>query len=233
MADNGVSDLRRASDELKRAVELVRAEGKRDIPSAVVSLPPAADGWNFTTFEKYINQRFGDLALQLRERYEAQQSGVSAALSAAEKAVQAALVAAEKAVDKAEGAQQLRNEAQNEFRKSLSDLSGLMWTTKEGQAAVDALRREVTVMLRAGESRVATLEGTSHNLWATKDGQAAVESLRREWALGHEVLTARVSSLENFSANIQGRIWAVSGLFAIVALILELATRFFVHTTAS
>jgi hypothetical protein len=47
-------------------------------------LPPAAETWNFTTFEKYINQRFGDLSLQLRERYEAQQTGVTAALAAAE-----------------------------------------------------------------------------------------------------------------------------------------------------
>lgn len=103
--------------------------------------------WTFVTFEKYINQRFSDMAVNLRERYEAQQIGVTAALAAAEKAVTAALIAAEKAVDKAEGAQQLRNEAQNEFRKSLSDLSSLMWTIKEGTAALESLRREFSTSI--------------------------------------------------------------------------------------
>src|ERR1700675_3800421 len=114
----------------------------------------AGTKWNFDTFEKYINQRFADLSLQLRERYEAQQTGVTAALAAAEKAVNAALIAAEKAVDKAEGAQQLRNEAQNEFRKSLSDLSGLMWTLKEGTAAVESLRREFDASLENVNNKV-------------------------------------------------------------------------------
>ena len=149
----------------------------------------SAEGkWNFDTFEKYIDQRFVDLSLQLRERYEAQQTGVTAALAAAEKAVNAALIAAEKAVDKAEGAQQLRNEAQNEFRKSLSDLSGLMWTIKEGTSAVESLRRELTI---------------------------AFENLR-----------VRITTMENSHANIQGRIWSVSALFAIVALAVSVGVRF-------
>ena len=157
--DNGVSELRLASDELRRAVDIVRRDGTNPLPvNAMVSLPAAADSWNFTTFEKYINQRFIDLSMQLRERYEAQQTGVTAALAAAEKAVNAALIAAEKAVDKAEDAQHLRNEAQNEFRKSLSDLSGLMWTTKEGTAAIDALRRELGIRMDIAEVRVGTLE---------------------------------------------------------------------------
>jgi hypothetical protein len=147
--------------------------------------------WNFETFEIHINQRFTDLSLQLRERYEAQQTGVTAALAAAEKAVNAALIAAEKAVDKAEGAQQLRNEAQNEFRKSLSDLSGLMWTIKEGTATVESLRRELTII---------------------------VESLR-----------GRITVLEASHANIQGRIWSVSALFAIVVLAVNIGVRFIGH----
>jgi hypothetical protein len=146
------------------------------------------DSWNFTSFEKYIDQRFIDLSLQLRERYEAQQTGVTAALAAAEKAVNAALIAAEKAVDKAEGAQQLRNEAQNEFRKSLSDLSGLMWTIKEGTAALDGLRREMDI--------------------------------------SYKTLATKVSALEAGAANIQGRIWGVSALWAIIAVVASIGIRF-------
>ena len=190
--DNGLSDLRSAIGEMHKTITFLR-----DQRGGVWQMPPtqlpiaASESWNFTTFEKYITQRFVDMSLQLRERYEAQQTGVTAALAAAEKAVNAALIAAEKAVDKAEGAQQLRNEAQNEFRKSLSDLSGLMWTIKEGQSAVDALRREVGL---------------------TQTSQAS-----------------RLSILESGFANIQGRIWAVSALFAVIALSLELGFRFIGH----
>src|SRR6266550_6410911 len=126
--DKSILDLRDAVRELREAVSFVRDHrGIWQMWEAHINLPSDSDNWNFTTFEKYINQRFSDLALQLRERYESQQTGVANALAAAEKAVNAALMAAEKAVDKAEVAQQLRNEAQNEFRKSLSDLSSLMW----------------------------------------------------------------------------------------------------------
>ena len=166
--------------------------------------------WNFTTFEKHINQRFDDLSRQLRERYEAQQTGVTAALAAAEKAVNAALIAAEKAVDKAEGAQQLRNEAQNEFRKSLSDLSGLMWTIKEGNLAVESLRREMTQAVSAAEGKVNSLAVARVE---------ATESLRKS-------VEGRLGILEMGHANIQGRIWAVSALFAILALALNVGVKF-------
>ncbi len=186
--DSGLPELRSATDELRRAIDLVREQRGIWQSPTQVSLPPASETWNFKTFEIYINQRFSDLSLQLRERYEAQQTGVTAALAAAEKAVNAALIAAEKAVDKAETAQQLRNEAQNEFRKSLSDLSGLMLTTKEG-----------TTM---------------------------IESMRRESILAHDTLSTRVNSLERGAANIQGRIWAISAMFAVIGLLLEIGTRF-------
>ena len=187
--DGSISELRVAVDELHKCVKYVRDHNAIwRMPEPSVSLPAESTGWNFTTFEKYINQRFGDLSLQLRERYEAQQTGVTAALAAAEKAVNAALIAAEKAVDKAEGAQQLRNEAQNEFRKSLSDLSGLMWTIKEGSLAVEALRREITIQQKTLENRVVVLE------------------------TGY--------------ANVQGRIWGVSALFAIIALAISVGVRF-------
>ena len=187
--DNGIIELRTAVGELHRAIVSLRDQrGTWQTPQPATQLPIAtSESWNFTTFEKYTNQRFSDFALQLRERYEAQQTGVTAALAAAEKAVNAALIAAEKAVDKAEGAQQLRNEAQNEFRKSLSDLSSLMWTSKEGQEKVEGLRREVSITERS--------------------------------------IVDRISILETGAANIQGKIWAVSALFAIVALALNVVVK--------
>ncbi len=188
---NGIKELKSAIADLHQSVDLLR--NQRITWQLPISEPPnvLADSWNFTTFEKFINQRFADLSLHLRERYEAQQTGVTAALAAAEKAVNAALIAAEKAVDKAEGAQQLRNEAQNEFRKSLSDLSGLMWTIKEGTATV--------------------------------------ESLRREFSLLQHQTDERISKLETGASNIQGRIWAVSAIWAIVTLGVIIGSRFIGH----
>jgi hypothetical protein len=187
-SSDGLKELRSAVADLHKAIDLVRDQrGVWQLPQTQ-TLPVQATGWNFETFEKFINQRFADLSLQLRERYEAQQTGVTAALAAAEKAVNAALIAAEKAVDKAEGAQQLRNEAQNEFRKSLSDLSGLMWTIKEGQAAVDAVRREFNLTQKQSEERI--------------------------------------NKLEAGASNIQGRIWAISAVWAIITLGVIIGSRF-------
>jgi hypothetical protein len=190
-SSDGIKELKSAVADLHQAIAFVRDQRSvwqmpTPAPSGVLT-----ESWNFTTFEKFINQRFSDLSLQLRERYEAQQTGVTAALAAAEKAVNAALIAAEKAVDKAEGAQQLRNEAQNEFRKSLSDLSGLMWTIKEGQATVDALRREFMLTQRQQEERI--------------------------------------GKLETGASNIQGRIWAISAVWAIITLGVIIGSRFIGH----
>lgn len=212
--DNSISELRDAVGELTRAVSFVRDQlGVWQLPQPSITLPAESSGWNFTTFEKYINQRFGDMSLQLRERYEAQQTGVTAALAAAEKAVTAALIAAEKAVDKAERAQELRNQVANEFRSSLQDLSSLMWTIKEGTAAVDSLRREVTAAQDNLEKKIGSLDSTKSD---------ALDQVRR-------ALEGRVGNLETGYANIQGRIWAVSALFAIVTLALTFGSKFIGH----
>jgi len=57
------------------------------------------DGWTFTTLYKHVTM--------LSE--------------ASKEAVNAAITAAQKAVDKAEAAQQLRNDAQNEWRAAMKD----------------------------------------------------------------------------------------------------------------
>ena len=210
-SDNGIAELRAAAAELKDAVSYVKDQrGIWQPPTQSTVLHKESEGWNFTTFEKFINQRFSDLSLQLRERYEAQQIGLTAALAAAEKAVNAALVAAEKAVDKAEGAQQLRNEAQNEFRKSLGDLSALMWTIKEGTEAVASLRRELSAAISNLDKKVD--DQSSARIHATETLRISMDS--------------RLSSLETGYANIQGRIWAVSALFAILTLALNIGVKF-------
>jgi hypothetical protein len=157
--ENGLAALKKSIEDLHVSIERLRLE--RDSPWPPMERLPAPEGWNFSTYSIHIDQRLSDLSLQLQQRFEAQQTSVSTAMVAAEKAVNAALTAAEKAVDKAEQAQALRNEAQNEFRKSLSDLSGLMWTTKEGTAAVESLRRELGVTINTTETKVNEL-GTQY-----------------------------------------------------------------------
>ena len=169
--DNGLEELRGHVRDLRDAIAYVKDHrGTWQMPPP--SLPSEAGGWNFNTYDKYISQRFTDLALQLRERYEAQQTGVTAALAAAEKAVNAALIAAEKAVDKAESAQQLRNVAQNEFRQSLADLSKLMWTRTEGTDKVESVNREISSSVASIIERVNKLETGYSNIQG------------RMWAIG-------------------------------------------------
>lgn len=163
--ENGLEALRASLRSLHSSVEELREE--RNKPWSIPSFEPHLidkTGWNFATYSIHINQRFSDLSLQLQQRFEAQQTSVSTAMVAAEKAVNAALTAAEKAVDKAEQAQGLRNQAQNEFRQSLSDLSGLMWTTKEGTAALESLRRETDIKIKGVEDTMLGLKATSDNL---------------------------------------------------------------------
>ena len=157
-----IAELRAAIRQMHDSIEHLRRERDKPwIPPTIEPMVGDRTGWNFSTYSTHINQRFADLSLQLQQRFEAQQAGVTTAMIAAEKAVNSALTAAEKAVDKAEQAQALRNEAQNEFRKSLSDLSGLMWTTKEGSAALDALRREIDIRVTGTESKVTEI-GTGY-----------------------------------------------------------------------
>ena len=162
--DNGLPELRASVRSLHESIEELRRERNRPWPELERLPTPDKQGWNFNTYPIHINQRFSDLSLQLQQRFEAQQAGVTTAMIAAEKAVNSALTAAEKAVDKAEQAQALRNEAQNEFRKSLSDLSGLMWTTKEGTNALDSLRRELDIRVQAVEEKVNTVSRDAANL---------------------------------------------------------------------
>ncbi len=128
-----------------------------------------AEHWNFTSYEKYVNQRFTD----------------------AEKAVAIAMAASQKAVDKAEEAQQLRNATQNEFRGALADLSGQMATKEHVGTRTESMRREMTALNENQEIRIRTLEAAN--------------------------------------ANIQGRIWVISALWAVIVLVSSFAVRFIGH----
>jgi hypothetical protein len=95
----------------------------------------------------------------LREYFEAlresDQRAIGAALDAAKEAVAAALAAAEKAVLKAERAAELRFDAVNEFRATLTDQAATFASTEK----VDGLERRLSLIegAKAGAVTAQTL----------------------------------------------------------------------------
>jgi hypothetical protein len=77
---------------------------------------------------------------RLDQRMDGADKAVAAALAAAEKAVSAALIASEKAVEKAEQAQKVVNEGQNEFRGSLRDQAEKFMPRIEAESVFRELR---------------------------------------------------------------------------------------------
>ena len=82
------------------------------------------------------------------QRFEAQQTATSAALTAADKSSVAAMTAAEKAVVKAELASDKRFESVNEFRKTLSDQTASFLPRPEAVAQFAALASQIETGLQ-------------------------------------------------------------------------------------
>jgi hypothetical protein len=77
------------------------------------------DGWTFATLYKHVEK--------LSE--------------ASKEAINAAITAAQKAVDKAEGAQQLRNDAQNEWRGAMKDQQSTFADKEQTERRLSAIEK--------------------------------------------------------------------------------------------
>jgi hypothetical protein len=66
-------------------------------------------------------------------------------------------------------------------------------------------------------------------MWTTKEGQAALDAFRREYLSGHSSAVDRLNKLETSYANLQGRIWAVGAVWAVLVLFVMIAVRFIGH----
>jgi len=77
------------------------------------------DGWTFATLYKHV--------MMLSE--------------ASKEAINAAITAAQKAVDKAEGAQQLRNDAQNEWRGAMKDQQSTFADKEQTERRLSAIEQ--------------------------------------------------------------------------------------------
>jgi uncharacterized protein YhaN len=94
------------------------------------------DGWTFATLYKHV----------------------SLLSDAAKEAVTAAIAAAQKAVDKAESAQQLRNEAQNEWRAAMKDQQATFADKEQTERRLKSI--EEALATRAGAERGLGLVGS-------------------------------------------------------------------------
>ena len=120
-------------------------------------------GWSFATLEKYLDSRIGDMDRRHEQRDILRNENNKAALVAIEQSALAAVRAAKEATDKAERAQQLRNEAQNEWRATLSDLSSTMLPRSQHAADMENLKERFDGLDR----RMAVSEGSRTGISAT------------------------------------------------------------------
>jgi hypothetical protein len=125
--------------------------------------------------------RFGDMQLQMDQRF-----------TSAQKAVETALLSAEKAVTKAETAAEKRFDSVNEFRQAMNDQTRLYMPRTEYEAAHKSLeaRMGVTVdRLAALELRLTSRLDRGEGLDAGSSGQ------RNEQRLNTNVTIAVISTL--------------------------------------
>jgi hypothetical protein len=172
--------------------------------------PPPANGWTLNTLHDYMlelfkaanalecqrlecqdvarraldeqyRQRFADSEKAVTAAFAAAKEAVNAALAASKEAVNAALTAAKEAVAKAETATNERFASVNEFRKSLSDLSGTMLTRIEAEQRFRGLTDKVETIDSALGDRLGRIEQSN----SERTGAAAQgETLR-----GHSAST--------------------------------------------
>ena len=128
-----------------------------EAPNGRLEKALATDQWNVSTLHDHITQLLGEMDRRMEQRFEAQEKATSlafaaqekattTALAAADMATHAAMAAAEKAVLKAEAlatqraeqAETLASERakqQNEWRQTVSDITGTMLSKAEYEVA--------------------------------------------------------------------------------------------------
>ena len=107
--------------------------------------------WTLDTLHEHVQVQLGDLRTLLGERKQAQETGVNAALLAAEKAVAKAETAAEK-----------RFESVNEFRAQLTDQAA----TFQSREAAELEARRTSEKLQELNDRINRSEGKGLGLHA-------------------------------------------------------------------
>ena len=124
---------------------------------------------NSVTLKVYVERRFADLETLIDTRFDAQETATRAALSAAKEAV-----------DKAERLASIRADQQNEWRATVTDLTGLMMPRAEYRLAHDALCEKIETV----GDRVTQVEGVKKGVntvipWiiASAGGIVAIVSL--------------------------------------------------------
>ena len=100
--------------------------------------------------------------LRDQQRFQAQETGVSAALASQKEAVAAALSAADRAVLKAEAAADKRFDSVNEFRNALADQTKDFPTKAVVDGRFDALTAQVSALTGRMDRREGSGSGQGH-----------------------------------------------------------------------
>ena len=102
--------------------------------------------WTLPALKEHFEALIAQADLRNQQRFDAQEKGVSAALSAQEKAVAAALASADKSTAKAEANAEKWRESANEWRGAMSDRDRELPSRREVEASQAALGARITAL---------------------------------------------------------------------------------------
>ncbi len=245
MADSGITpQSQRIDDSQTLAILATLRQSDKDFSAQGLAALNTRMEHGLDALQKLLEARIESIALREDTRWEAQtgadvlrQRALEAALAAAKEAVAAALIAAEKAVDKAERAQELRNQVANEFRATLDDQNKRMWERESGRAElagiqqrveneVESMRRELSSELKTLEGRVTGIETSfaSAQVLGLATGVVAVEVTINTAGLSQ--LPERIRLLETAMATAQGRNQMLTLVWGVVVLAISIGIRF-------
>jgi Flp pilus assembly protein TadB len=115
----------------------------------------------FAERDRQYQQRFDSQEKAAAIAFAAQEKAVAAALAANKEATAAAFAAAKEAVDKAEIANQKHFDSVNEFRKTLTDQSGLFATKNELDLRVKAITDKLEDLTKRQDNAAGRGEGAN------------------------------------------------------------------------
>lgn len=143
---------------------------------------------------------------RLEQRFAQADRLVEQKLESLDRALSVALSSAQTAVAKAEQATERRFEATNAYREQLSDQANTFMPRTESTARWEATMERIENYAEMHRRDMVTVRDMADRLTASSD--------------------ARLKALEAGNANMQGRLWALGTVIALVVITVNVAIRF-------
>jgi ElaB/YqjD/DUF883 family membrane-anchored ribosome-binding protein len=171
----------------------------------------------FTKWIEGLEHLLEERDKRYEQRFNAQETAVSAAFVAQKELNRVVQDSAKEAVVKAENAQTEYNKRSNEFRGALDDQAKVMARTMILRVEYEGNHKALLERMEFGESKLAEkVEGVESKL-AEK-----VEGVKRELALLHEARIAQEArTLEKTETHTESK-WTTQMVFVVVGLLLSL-----------